>query len=115
MRNIKIILMIVLISIVLYLGYRAASFQLFDTNFIELESIEIPNKDYNIQLYLIPSNASSQNYIQVRKIKHNVVDVIANYERYNQVDGYSVSDTLLQLILRENAHRKADTLSIELP
>lgn len=42
-------------------------------------------------------NATSLDYIQVRKFEHDKEDVIENYERYESLVSYMLSDTLLEL------------------
>ena len=45
----------------------------------------MPNRNFKIGIYYLPSNATSQDYIQVRKIEDGVENVIENFERYDCV------------------------------
>ena len=88
MKKLLIILGVLLVVLVLYGAYRLITFNLFDVEFIELETIEVPNKDYELKVYFIPSNATSQAFIQLRKTEAGIEEVITNYQRYNKLAGY---------------------------
>jgi len=72
MKNTKILLGIVVVFLLLFGIYKLSTFAIFDEEFKEIETISIPNKNYTIKIYHIPSNASSQSYIQIRKSENGV-------------------------------------------
>ena len=65
MKNTKILLGIVAVFLLLFGIYKLSTFAIFNEEFKEIETIRIPNKNYTIKIYHIPSNASSQSYIQI--------------------------------------------------
>ena len=79
------------ILILLVFGvYKLSTFSLFNDEFKVVESIQVPDKNYTIKIYHIPSNASSQSYIQIRKIEDGVEEVLESYERFDHLDSYSI-------------------------
>lgn len=58
----------------------------------------------NIDLYYIPSNATSYDYIQV-KIKEvkSKRDTSVSFERYNYIVNSRLNDTLLELVLKDTS------------
>ena len=76
MKNTKILLGIVAVFLLLFGIYKLSTFAIFDEEFKEIETIRIPNKNYTIKIYHIPSNASSQSYIQIRKSENGVEEVL---------------------------------------
>lgn len=117
MKKLLIILCVLLAVLAIYGGYRLFTFNLFDVEFLELETIEVPNKDYVLKAYFIPSNATSQAFIQIRKVEAGVEEVIANYQRYNRLDGYFYQDDTISFILNDSSlvKSKADTIVFNLP
>lgn len=77
--------------------YKLSTFAIFDEEFKVIETISIPNKNYTIKIYHIPSNASSQSYIQIRKSENGVEEVLQNYDRYDHISGYSIRKDTLKL------------------
>lgn len=119
LKKITIVISIIVISIVSYFIYLIATLSLFDENSLQLiNELEVPNKEYTLRLYYIPSNATSQSYIQVRKVILNEEEVIENYERYNFINGYEfTNDSIFQLVLSDTLFidRKIDTIQLKLP
>jgi hypothetical protein len=118
MRKILLIIsVIVVFAVFIYGAYRIATFSLFDAEFVELKSIEVPNKQYRLMLFLITSNASSENYVQVRKIESTVEEVLMNYEGYNYVEDDFIRGDSVFFVLKDTSlsRNKSDTLSIKLP
>lgn len=103
--RLKKIFVAALIALILFVGYgiyKLSTFSIFGNEFIVLKTIKIPDKNYSLKIYYIPSNASSNSFIQVRKFENNVEEVIENYERYNSMDNCSLlNDTTLQLVIRD--------------
>ena len=60
MKNTKTLLGIVAVFLLLLGIYKLSTFAIFDEEFKEIETIRIPNKNYTIKIYYIPSNASIQ-------------------------------------------------------
>ncbi len=76
--------------------YKISTFRIFDDEIKVIEEFRPPNKDYTIRLYYVPSNATTQSYIQVRKIESNIEEVLKSYERFNHLESYSLNrDTLI--------------------
>jgi len=71
MKNTKILLGIVAVFLLLFRIYKLSTFAIFDEEFKIIETISIPNKNYTIRIYHIPSNASSQSYIQISKLSNH--------------------------------------------
>lgn len=88
------------------------------TDETELTVINIPNKNYKIAVFYLPSNATVQSAIQVRKKYVNYEEVIATYERYNSMDTCElINDDTFLLVIRDTISvlgNKPDTLQIVL-
>lgn len=82
----------------------------------ELKVISVPNKDYRIRIVQIPSNATIQSSIQIRKFYENKKeeDVLQDYERYNLFDtAYFMNDSILVMVMRDTSSywgNKPDTM-----
>ncbi len=85
-----------LVGILLLFGiYKLSTFRIFDDEIKVIEEFRPQNKNYTIRLYYVPSNATTQSYIQVRKIESSIEEVLGSYERFNYLDNYSlIGDTL---------------------
>ena len=94
MKNTKTLLGIVAVFLLLFGIYKLSTFTIFDEEFKVIETISIPNKNYTIKIYHIPSNASSQSYIQIRKSENGVEEVLQNYDRYDHINGYSIKNDI---------------------
>lgn len=96
----KRILLILLVVFLLYGFYRMLTFSLFDEDFNVVKDISLPGKEYILKVYYIPPNATSQSYIQLRKVENDKETVLANFERYNYFNGYEVvgEDSLILLV-----------------
>ena len=94
----KILIILGLFTLILigFGFYKVATLNLFEVEPILVEDITVPKKDYRIRIYKIPSNATLQPSIQIRKIKSGQEDVLSNYERYDKMDSFSIKiDTLI--------------------
>lgn len=91
---------IALALLVVYGVYELSMFSIFDDEFKVIETISVPNKNYLLKVYYIPSNASSQSYIQVRKIENGIEEVLESYERYNYLESFEImeNDTINLII-----------------
>ncbi len=95
--------------------YKLSTFSLFDVEFKVVESIQVPDKKYNIKIYHIPSNASSQSYIQIRKIEDGVEEVLESYERFDHLDSYSIERDTLIIKISDLALSKSEVKKFKLP
>lgn len=76
------------------------NFSIFEEFPILIAKLDVPNQNYKIELYHIPSNASSQDYIQVRIVySESTFKVIKNYKRYNFGKLNFITDTSMQIML----------------
>jgi hypothetical protein len=114
-RYLTIFFILIVVIIAGYFIYKASTFNMFDVEISKVAEIEVPNKLYKIGLFFIPSNASSQSYIQIKKLGNE--EVLQNYERYNYVNDYKLFNDTLRLILSDTSftERKADTIFFKLP
>ena len=115
MKNTKILLGIVAVFLLLFGIYKLSTFAIFDEEFKEIETIRIPNKNYMIKIYHIPSNASSQSYIQIRKSENGVEEVLQNYDRYDHINSYSIRKDTLKLKLGDFILSKQEEKTFLLP
>jgi hypothetical protein len=108
---------VVIVSLLGYGIYTVNTLSLFDVEITHLKTINVPEKPYTLKVYLLPSNSTSQSYIQVRKIESKVEEVLASYERYNYLNSYTLSDGEVSFILSDTsiAHSRADTVRLTLP
>lgn len=89
-----------------------------DTKEKELAVIAVPNKDYKLKVICIPSNATIQSSIQVRKLQNGKMteEVLRDYERYNYVDTmYLKNDTTFLIIVRDTISylgNRPDTMTL---
>lgn len=114
--KVKIILLSIIILVLGYLTYKIATFEIFEVELNEIAVIEIPNRSYKIGLYFLPTNASSQSCIQIRKL--NTDTVLRSYERFNFVEEYKLSNDTLRLVITDSSsflERKFDTAYFKLP
>ena len=82
-----------------------------------MSKINVPNRNFKVGIYYLPSNATSQDYIQVRKIEDGVENVIENFERYDYVVRTELKgDSVLSLVLKDTRLNvtKPDTFLIDL-
>lgn len=95
--------------------YKLETFTIFDEEFKVIKNIAPPNKGYIIKIYLIPSNASSQSYIQIRKFENNIEEVIENYEQYDNLDGYYIKNDTLVLKINNSILSRSEVKKCLLP
>lgn len=106
----KVIIALLVIGVA-FVGYKLATFELFDDKPTELESINLPGESYDLVLYLIPSNATVQGGIQIRKIHDDgVQETVANYPRYNHLISFDLLSDELELIIEDTIREKVDTV-----
>lgn len=92
-KKILLVVRIFVILIFLYGVYMLSTFSLFDDEIILIEEITLSSKNYDLKIYHIPSNATNQSYIQIRKTDNEVEEVLGSYERYNSLSEYEILDS----------------------
>lgn len=89
-----------------------------ETKAKELYLIKVPNRDYKLSVVYLPSNATIQSAIQVRKKFKDKEDIINTYDRYNYVDTYSLKDdSTFMLVVRDTISilgNKPDTIYVNI-
>ena len=107
---------VVVTLLIVYGSYKMVTFSLFDDEFKVIKQIDVPNKKYFLRIYYIPSNASSQSYIQVKKIENGVEEVLESYERHNYLKRYSIGQDTLSLLISDTTQiNKEKEIKIKLP
>lgn len=100
----KIVILIFIItgSALFYFLCGIFSFNLGD-NIELLQNYKYENK-VNINIYYIPSNATSNDYIQVRiKDMESKTDTIINFEKYNYIVNSGLDGPLLNIVLKDTS------------
>lgn len=114
-KNKVIVILSTLVIVLVTLGiYKMLTFSLFDDPITNLEEIGVPNRDYKLRIYHVPSNATSQDYIQVRKIKDGHETVMGSFERYDSLISYSLTNTVLELRLKNTTSNRSKVDSVYL-
>ena len=113
--KIRVILIGILILAAGYFIYRIATFEIFEVELQEIATLQVPNRSYKIGLFYLPSNASSQSYIQIRNLTTDTV--LQNFEKYNYIKEYKIYNDSLRLVLTDSSgisNLKADTFYLKL-
>lgn len=116
-RKIFIGIIGIVIVIIVFAIYKLSTFSLFEVNVKEVSKINVPSRNFKVGIYYLPSNATSQDYIQVRKIENGVENVIENFERYDCVVKSELQgDSILSLVLKDTSLNATnpDTFLIDL-
>ncbi len=119
--NLKRIFLLISICIILavtFLIYKVSTFSIFDDEIKLVKEIKIPSKNYIINVYYIPSNASSQAYIQIRKKTNGIEEVLESFERYNYFNYYKfLSRDSLGLFISDTSfvNSEINEVKIKLP
>lgn len=80
------------------------TFEIFENKIIELKTFNI-RKNYKINIYYIPSDASLEQSIQVRKQICNREFVIQNFERFDLINIANVKRDTLYLEISDSSGR----------
>lgn len=115
MKRVIIGLIGILFCLCIYTIYFFATFKIFDDEFKLIQEIKLLYKSYDIHIYHIPSNASSEDYIQVRKIENAIEEVIENYSNYNRYISYRVEEDTLYLNIKDSVKVNQDIKKMKLP
>ena len=102
----------------LFVLYFVFNFTLFDNKPIEISKFEGSSDKYQLAIYYVPSNATTQDYIQIRKLySSGVFVVLQNFERYQVVKKYSLENRKLRIILSDTSSyiQRQDTILVNLP
>lgn len=86
-------------------------------NAIQLMTIHLSQKKYSMTVFYLPSNATSQDYVQIRKRDNTTGDesIAGNYERFQGIEKYrQLNNSLLEIILLDTASYtpRKDTVQI---
>lgn len=102
--------------LVLLLSLTKCSTNVLPSKEKALTVINVPNKSYKLGVFYMPSNATIQSAIQVRKQFKDKEEIINTYERYNYMDTCSLlNDTTFMLVIRDTISvlgNKPDTVQI---
>jgi hypothetical protein len=118
LKKIFIGLFIIFVLIILYSSYKLTTFNLFENENKVIQEIRIPNEKYMLKIYYIPSNATTQSYIQIRKLENNKEEVIKSFERYNFLNKFEIlHQDSLRLFVSDTSFTNPpiDKISIKLP
>lgn len=117
MKKTLIGLGIIAVCAVGYVIYTFSTFTLFNADFKVIEEVKVPNETDKLKIYYIPSNASSQSYIQIRKIKNGVEEVLQSYERFNFLNEYEIigQDTIKLVISDTSKVKSKKEVKLKLP
>ncbi|WP_286736531.1 MULTISPECIES: hypothetical protein [Sphingobacterium] len=110
------VLWAIILVIAAFVIYKTTTFSLFDSEVKRLVEFDVPEQDYKLRVYHVPSNATMLDYIQVRKFKNNKEDILENYKRYDSLVSYLLSDTSLELRIINTVQMKPriDTMILRL-
>jgi hypothetical protein len=90
---------------ILILLYLYGTTHILETNPpVLIKKINI-GKNNEIKILYIEGNATSQNYIQIRRIDNTTKEeyILGNYERYNYLEKYKFKNDSLTLILKDTS------------
>lgn len=97
--------------IVFYTCYRLFNFQFFDDEVQQLERIEVLGEAFDLGIYQVPSNATVQGSIQIRKLYNDgVQETVGNYIRYNYMTHFELLENELLLVLQDTIRDQQDTV-----
>jgi len=114
-KKILIFFGIIMLVLIAFVGYKLATFSIFDTEFKELKTIKMPNSNSKLIIYHLPSNASSQDFIQIRKIENQVETVIENFENYDLVNEvFFKNDSILTIVISKSLINRIDTIELKI-
>jgi len=104
------------IIVVLYFVKQTSNFFEEDKPLI-IKTLTLPKREYALIVYYIPSNATSQSYVQLRKkYNENREEVFKNYERYQGISEYKfVNDSLLRIVILDTMSysQRKDTVFVK--
>ena len=118
MKNNKSVSAFIIVFWIFIQSCSCSSPQMFQVIKHKLATIDVPNKNFKVIIFYLPSNATSDNYIQVSKQVGNSIQIIENFKRYNYLENFKLlSDSSLLLIIRDTVSylgNKPDTVIIKL-
>ncbi|MGS0748133.1 hypothetical protein [Halpernia sp. GG3] len=95
-------LVILFFLILIFVFYKIVTFQLFDDSLKVVKIFNIPNKKYKIKIYHIPSNATTQENIEIRKAENDEEFTLKNFEMYNVVENAKIKGDSLFLKIKDS-------------
>jgi len=99
---------------IFYVIYQLSTFSLFDDKITIVREVKVPNKKYLLKVYYIPSNATTESYIQVRKMENNVEEVLKSYERFNYLNSYkTIGGDTLSLSISDTSNVSVPTKQVK--
>jgi hypothetical protein len=114
LKKIFIGLGIAFLLFLFYVIYQLATFLIFDNKIKVIQEIKIPNKNYSLKVYYIPSNATTESYIQVRKMENNVEEILKSYERFSYLNNYKIIGDTLSLSISDTSNVSAPIVDVKL-
>lgn len=114
-RAFWIAIFIFLATIIGYIVYLAANFELFPAEERLIEEFSTARGERYVVFY-IPGNATTQEVLQLRKaLDEEQYRVVQNFERFDKMESYFLlNDTTLQLVLRSDVRGSKDTAIVKL-
>jgi hypothetical protein len=105
------------VIVLLIFVFQLATFSLFDNDIQKIELVTVPEKNYQIELFYSPADATVQSIIGVWIVSDTGKTILKTFERYNFIKQYNISSDTLQLLLCDSAflERGVDTFFIQLP
>ncbi|MDJ1485033.1 hypothetical protein QNI16_31335 [Cytophagaceae bacterium YF14B1] len=114
-KNSKVWLMGIVAVLIILMIVCIGTFSLFDDEVKELVHLDKGDRNCQFKIYYIPSNATVQSYIQIRKLcPDKEIETIASYERYQQLVHYQMMGDSVKMIIKDTIsykHRQ-DTVTV---
>lgn len=115
LKNLKFYVTMFFIIVFGIIGYKTITFTLFDDPITLLKEYEILNKNFKLRIYSIPSNATMNSSIQIRKFNNKTEKVLFNYDRFNRMNSSTlINDTLMLEISDTNHINSKKTICIRI-
>jgi hypothetical protein len=115
MKWISIITLVIGIAIA-FIGYKMATFEIFDVEKTSLAKLPVSGKDYVIDISFVQAGATTEDVIQIKKVFSNgKEEIIKNFSKYNcLVKSKLIKDTIVQVILVNTYYyaNEPDTLDV---
>ena len=95
----KLLVCMVIIGITAYLFTKSDMFS--EDKPLKMRTLFLDKKGYDLDFYYIPSNATNQSYVQIRRRYKNGKDsILKNYERYQGIGNCKImNDTIVMITL----------------
>jgi len=114
-RNIIILIVIGLLAIV-FIGYKIATFKIFNVEKTSLAKLPVKGKNYVIDISFVQAGATTEDVMQLKKVYSNgKEEIVKNFNKYNcLVKSKLINDTSVQVILSDTCYyaNKPDTFNV---